>query len=120
MNLLITQDVIVSQDTGHTAARVEGGWTLSWLPGRVVDRDQAVTGMTLAETVAETWGPVDLRSPLIRSFAAELGLSAAEAIELTTATDPITTTDLPVARDVTATQSSELVADVGDAWGDQW
>jgi hypothetical protein len=54
---------------------------VSWLPGRVLDRNTAITAMTLADTAAKR----DLhdRHPLwphIQSWAAELGLTAPEAI----------------------------------------
>jgi hypothetical protein len=58
---------------------------VSWLPGRPLDRNTAITAMTLAETAAEA----DLHEghrlwPHIQSWAAELGLTATDAITRTT------------------------------------
>lgn len=43
---------MTSDQTRHTArAADDGGWTVSWLPGRTLTRNQAVTAMTIAEAV---------------------------------------------------------------------
>lgn len=80
MNLWVTEELMVSEDTAHTAHRVDDGWELSWLPGRVLDRNQAVTGMILAENVADHPVPAGRRWPLINALAAELGLTGPEAV----------------------------------------
>jgi hypothetical protein len=80
MNLWITDEVMTSDATAHTARPVAGGWELSWLPGRVVDRNQAVSGMVIAENLAAGVAPDQGRSPLLRMLAAELGLSPGEAL----------------------------------------
>jgi hypothetical protein len=79
MNLWITDDVMTSDVTAHTARPVAGGWELSWLPGLVLERNQAVSGMVLAETAAE--GTDQQRGPLLRVLAAELGLTGEEALQ---------------------------------------
>ena len=68
---------------GRTARYLpdRNGWEVSWLPGQLLDRNTAITAMTLADTAAEH----DLhdRQPLlphVESWAEELGLTAAEAI----------------------------------------
>lgn len=81
--LRITDELVTSLATGHHARRLtgEGGWLVTWFPGRVLTRDQAVTAMTLAATVATEqlhcghpmWEQVD-------RWAAELGLSGPEAV----------------------------------------
>jgi hypothetical protein len=82
VNLWITEGDMVSEDTAHTAHRIEGGWALSWLPGRVLDRNQAVTGMVLAEmTAGEALKVGDRRLPLLSCLAAELGLTGLDAAE---------------------------------------
>jgi hypothetical protein len=80
MNLWITNDVMTSEDTRHQARLVESGWELSWLPGRVLDRNQAVTGMVLAEAVGDDSDVGSSRWPLISALASELGLSAHDVV----------------------------------------
>jgi hypothetical protein len=80
MNLWITEDAMTSDGTRHQARLVETGWELSWLPGRVLDRNQAVTGMVLAETVAGASEVEASRLPLISSLASELGLTGQQAV----------------------------------------
>jgi hypothetical protein len=79
VNLWITPDVMVSEDTEHTATRVEGGWELSWLPGRVLTRQQGVTGMVVAEIVADGLGRDTRRWALLSGLAAQLGLTGLDA-----------------------------------------
>lgn len=88
MSTRITDATMTSDLTRHDARRVEGGWEVSWLPGRVLDRDQAITGMTLAETVAQLQDEgqrtvIDHTHhgwPLIDDLAAELGLTGPDAV----------------------------------------
>lgn len=56
--MLITEDQMTSDATHHhaqflkhRAADGEGGWVVSWLPTRILSQSQAVTAMTIAETV---------------------------------------------------------------------
>ena len=54
---------------------------MSWLPGQTLDRNTAITAMTLADTAAEA----DLHEghrlwPPIQGWAEEVGLTASEAI----------------------------------------
>jgi hypothetical protein len=71
MALTITQKVMRSTETAHTAklahdragvpfvipgdgdAEAEGAWRVSWLPGQLLDRDGAVAAMILADLVSE-------------------------------------------------------------------
>jgi hypothetical protein len=92
----ITDTEMTSDQTRHTAvvvpgATVEGGptaWSVSWLPGRLLRRNQAITAMTIAETVATA----DLDTEFGRSrqgsrwwghlenWASELGISGPYAV----------------------------------------
>jgi hypothetical protein len=71
---------------GHTAHAVNkrkpyGRWRLSWLPGRTVSHNQATTALVLAEHIsAGATGPAHRHWPQVRSWAAELDLTAAEAV----------------------------------------
>ncbi len=83
MTLTISDTTMTSDRSLHTAryAPDRNGWEVSWLPGQLLDRNTAVTAMTLADTAAEH----DLhdRHPLlphVESWAEELGLAAPEAI----------------------------------------
>ena len=78
MSVWISHRAMTSYRTGHRAVPVDGGWEVSWLPGRVLGRDQAITGMALAETISDPGG--DGRTPLLEMFAAELGLSGPDAL----------------------------------------
>jgi hypothetical protein len=76
---------MTSDLTPHTARRAPDGgprsWEVSWFPaGRRLNRDQAVTAMTLAE-ICEPAQPIDRNrmEPFIQGWAAELGLSADQA-----------------------------------------
>src|SRR5580704_9191575 len=72
-----------SMTSAHTAQHVpdRNGWEVSWLPGQTLDRNTAITAMTLADTTAEH----DLHEghrlwPAIQSWAEELSLTAPDAI----------------------------------------
>ena len=89
MALTIGDDTITSDRTGHTAHSVPGAehsWEVSWLPGRPVDRNSAITAMVLADVTAP--GDVDAGHRLwihIEGWAAELGLRAPEVLTRTAA-----------------------------------
>lgn len=79
-----TSKVMISDRTGHTARRVDPdeatGWELSWLPGRRVSRNQAMTGMVLAEFLASGVHPGQPRRwAHVTSWAGELGLTGEDA-----------------------------------------
>ena len=83
MTLSIDDTAMSSDQTTHTARQTpdHGGWEVSWLPGQALDRNTAITAMTLADTAAEQ----DLHEghrlwPHIQSWAEELGLTAPDAI----------------------------------------
>jgi hypothetical protein len=56
MALTIGGETITSDRTAHTARAVTGAehrwWEVSWLPGRYLDRNSAITAMTLADLTA--------------------------------------------------------------------
>ncbi len=84
MTLTIQDDIMSSDHTGHTARRApdrEHAWQVSWLPGRLMDRNSAITAMVLADVVGT--GEVDAGRrlwPHIEGWAAELGLSAPDVL----------------------------------------
>ena len=89
MTLRITDTTVTSDQSAHTArhAPERDGWEVSWLPGRNLDRNSAITAMILADTTAETGLAEGHRLwPFVQGWAAELGLTAPDAI--TQATQP--------------------------------
>ena len=84
MTLTINDTTMTSDQTAHTARQAPGrqpSWEVSWLPGRMLDRNTAITAMTLADTAAES----DLHEghrlwPHIQGWAEELGLTGPDAI----------------------------------------
>lgn len=84
MALTLMDDTITSDRTAHAARLAPGErhrWEVSWLPGRRIDRNTAITAMILAEAVS----PGDMRAghplwPHVQGWAAELGLTAPEAL----------------------------------------
>jgi hypothetical protein len=83
VTLTINDSSMTSDRTAHTARHTpdHNGWEVSWLPGQTLDRNTAITAMTLADTTAEP----DLQEghrlwPHIQSWAQELGLTPPDAI----------------------------------------
>ena len=84
MTLTITDATMTSDQTAHTARLTPGHqhlWEVSWLPGQALDRNSAITAMTLADHASEP----DLNEqhhlwPFIQGWAAELGLTGSDAI----------------------------------------
>jgi hypothetical protein len=86
VTLRIDDTAMSSDRTAHTARYTpeRNGWEVSWLPGQTLDRNTAITAMVLADTAAEP----DLHEghrlwPHIQGWAAELGLTAPDAIATT-------------------------------------
>ena len=83
MTLTIDDTSMHSDQSGHTARHLpgRGGWKVSWLPGQILDRNTAITAMTLADITGERDVHEGHRLwPHIQGWAAELGLTAPDAI----------------------------------------
>ena len=88
MTVTINGATMTSDQTTHVARLAPGGqhlWEVSWLPGRALDRNSAITAMTLADLAGEH----DLNErhhlwPFIQGWAAELGLTGADAMNRVT------------------------------------
>ena len=84
MTLTINDTTMTSDQTAHIARQASASqhlWEVSWLPGRALDRNSAITAMVLADHA----GDRDLNErhrlwPFIESWAAELGLTGPDAI----------------------------------------
>ena len=84
MTLTINDTTMTSDQTAHTARQAPGRehlWEVSWLPGRVLDRNTAITAMTLADLAGEPdLGEGHRLWPAVQSWSAELGLSGSDAV----------------------------------------
>ena len=78
MNIKITDEAMTSDTTPHSTRPDGDGWAVTWLPGRVLTRNQAITAMMLAETVAGDH--TGQRWPFIESWANELGMTGTDAV----------------------------------------
>jgi hypothetical protein len=84
MALTINDTTMTSDHTAHTARQAPGrqhGWEVSWLPGQLLDRNTAITAMTLADLAAER----DLHDghrlwQHVQSWAAGLVLTGSDAV----------------------------------------
>ena len=77
----ITDTHMSSPDTLHTAIATGGGWRVSWLPGRTLTRNQAITAMTIASIAGQGVPRAD--DPIwmhLDGWAAELSLAAPSAV----------------------------------------
>ena len=78
----ITGTAMSSPDTPHAVTATGGGWQVSWLPGRTLDRNLAITAMVIADIVGGTGVP-RADDPIwlhLGGWAAELGLTAPAAV----------------------------------------
>ena len=86
MALTILDDTMSSDRSAHTARYVHGTrprWEVSWIPGRHLDRNSAITAMILADITGhqdpgggrQLWAQAHLEG-----WAAELGLTAPDAL----------------------------------------
>ncbi len=81
MNIRITDEAMTSDTTPHSTRPDADGWAVTWLPGRVLTRNQAITAMVLAETAAGGIGDhTDKRWLFIEGWANELGMIGADAV----------------------------------------
>ena len=85
MTLIINDATMTSDQTAHTARLAPGRqhlWEVSWLPGRALDRNSAITAMTLADLTSEP-GLSERHQlwPFIQGWAAELGLTGSDAVD---------------------------------------
>ena len=87
MALTIDDDSITSDGSAHTAHRAPGNgnrWEVSWLPGRRLDRNSAITAMILADvTTRGDVHPGDRNWIFVEGWAAELGLTAPDVLART-------------------------------------
>ncbi len=88
MPLTITDDLITSDRTAHTACPVPGhpnAWLVTWLTSQVTSPSGAVTAMMLADASARGVRPGHRAWPHLCHWAAGLGLTAPDAVALASA-----------------------------------
>ena len=84
MTVTINDITMTSDQTAHTARQASASQHLrevSWLPGQARDRTSAMNAMIVADLASDA--DLDERHhlwPFIQSWAAELGLTASDAI----------------------------------------
>ena len=73
MGIVIGETRMVSDQTGHTATRTDDGtWASTRVPGRLLDRNTAISSLVLAELESAGYA----NSPHARQLRAEVGLDA--------------------------------------------
>jgi hypothetical protein len=84
MTIKISDTEMTSDITRHTATDTEDGWAVTWLPGRTLTQNEAITAMTVAEMVIERAHILaDPSSKLwwhMDGWADELGISGPNAV----------------------------------------
>jgi hypothetical protein len=83
MTLTINDTTMTSDQSSHVArhAASQNGWEVSWLPGRILNRNSAITAMVLADISADQRVREGHRLwPHIQDWAAELGLTGPDAV----------------------------------------
>ena len=87
--MISSTDTLVTSDvTPHRAEQVDptiphggGLWGVSWLPERMLTKDEAITAVLAAEAVSQDRHRSAPGTRLIETWAGELGLSTEELIE---------------------------------------
>ena len=85
MALRIVDYKMSSNRSPHTARLAPGkqyAWEVSWLPGRHLNRNEAITAMVLADTTANgDVHPGHRAWPHVEGWAAELGMTGSQALD---------------------------------------
>ncbi|MDX3661294.1 hypothetical protein PV646_28650 [Streptomyces sp. ID05-26A] len=93
MTITVTLDEVTSTTSSHTATRYPatgvgaGLWSVSWLPGRILTRDEATTAIRIAE-LADDFDETSLSC--LSRWAYELGLDATQAWDIVNSATPAT------------------------------
>lgn len=86
MAVFANDDTMNSDLSPHTGRRVPGQagpeeWTVSWLPGHLLDRISAATAMQIADTVGGVAITDDGKDwPSVQAWARELGIDPGDAV----------------------------------------
>src|SRR6266581_4523334 len=94
MTIKINDDSMASDRSPHTArlrpmpdaAEAPTMWRVSWLPGKPLGRNEAITAMVIADVAGRDGIDSTHRNwPFVTSWAAELGMGPADAVRAATA-----------------------------------
>jgi hypothetical protein len=100
MSVTINDATMTSDSTPHAARLAPGEehqWEVSWLPGRRVTRNEAITAMVLADACSPAGTRErDRMRPFIQGWAGELRLTAGQAVTPTAVRPAWTFTAEPV------------------------
>jgi hypothetical protein len=77
----IGEALMVSEVTEARCVRRQAGWAASWIPRRCLDRNSAITALTIAEFVAKGAKPGTHWWPHVLNWLDELGLTVADLPE---------------------------------------
>jgi len=82
MTLTVNDATMTNDQTAHTARQAPSrhGCEVSWLPGRLLDRNAAITAMTLADTAERDLHEGHRLWPHIQGWTAELGPTGHDAV----------------------------------------
>ncbi|MGW3351266.1 hypothetical protein ACWDA3_48895 [Nonomuraea rubra] len=89
MTLNITDTHMTSDDCPNVAELLADGWTVTGYPGRLFDRNQAITAMLLAELLALTLHADERNALLAHCWRTELGITEADGPHTPTTTRPV-------------------------------
>ena len=85
MALRIDDYKMSSDSSPHTARLTPGkqhAWEVSWLPGRHLNRNEAITAMVIADTTADgDVRPGHQAWPHVQGWAAKLGMTGSQALD---------------------------------------
>jgi hypothetical protein len=86
MAIEITDKIMRSGQNRHTATYLGSAdgwesWEVTWLPARILSRDQAISAMQIAEDAAHGLEP-DRMWRFVASWAEELGVAGPDAVAL--------------------------------------
>lgn len=106
----IGEHLMTASNSEHRAWCPDGeqwavAWRVSWLPGQLFDRNQAITAMMLTVEVSSgTTTPEQRKWPFVRSLADELGVDPVQAVAAVLAPPDATV------------QAARAVEQVADKW----
>jgi hypothetical protein len=78
MALTITDEKMTSDRSRHYA-KYRGWWSVSWMPSRMLTREQAITALSLSEAVEKHLAPGSPEWQQCSEWAADLGLPLDDA-----------------------------------------
>jgi len=75
---IIGEHLMVSEQTAAWCIRTADGWSASWIPCRLLDRNRAITSIMIAEVIAQGAKPGHRLWPHVLNWLDEIGLTVAD------------------------------------------